>query len=84
MNDIELGVGIAYMGIGGGEGRWSRRGNLQDFTKQFFPRQVQLTFEGVDGRGGYNTSRGRFQYLTTRVVKHDFLRRRRLGLHQER
>ncbi len=43
--------------IGGGEGTCSRRINLQDFSKQFFPHRVKLTFEGIDGRGGYNRSR---------------------------
>ncbi len=41
----------------GGEGRWSRMGNLQDFSKQVFPHGVKFTFEGIDGRGGYNRSK---------------------------
>ncbi len=28
--------------------------NLRDFSKQFFPRRVKLTFDGIDGRGGFN------------------------------
>ncbi len=36
---------------GGGIG-----GELTEFRKQFFPRRVKLTLEGIDGMGGYKRS----------------------------
>ncbi len=29
---------------------------LGDFSKQFFPRRVKLTLEGIHEKGGYNRS----------------------------
>ncbi len=60
--------------IGGGEEE-QKEGKLRDFSKQFFPRRVKLTLEGVYGRGGYNRSGEPVPvYFTTSVEKGDFLR----------
>ncbi len=39
-------------GAGGGEEE-QKEGKLRDFSKQFSPRRVKLTLEGIYGRDGY-------------------------------
>ncbi len=53
--------------IGGGEGKWDEW-KLRDFSKQFFPRRVKLTLEGIYRRAVTIGVGSPLQYFTTRAV----------------
>ncbi len=57
MNNSELGgemqKGIAFLGVGRGR---AIGGEFTGLQQTVLPTRVKLTFEGIDGRGGYNRS----------------------------